>query len=433
MTTDIGAKSKNALEFAFNLKSSDSSKLVSDLLVFSHLRWDFVFQRPQHLMTRYAKERRVYFIEEPIFEAGIASSLHVSERAGGVNIAVPHLPHGLSHAHVNEELRFLVSNLIRDEKIETFTSWYYTPMALEFTDHLRPCATIYDCMDELSAFRGAPAAMIQLEKKLMDRSDVVFTGGQSLYEAKQDRHDNIHAMPSSIDVKHFSRARSSTTVPADQAAIKGPRIGFFGVVDERFDIELVRDVAALRPDWQIVILGPVVKISHDDLPKAANIHYLGMKSYSELPDYLAGWDLAMLPFARNESTKFISPTKTPEYLAAGRPVVSTSIRDVVRPYGEAGLVEIADNAEDFVRAAELAMDRAKNDGGEWLTSVDEFLAQISWDRTHARMRELEQSARRLKDLKPVASPKSTPKSGDRSSLETSTSFGSSRSHVPVLQ
>ena len=208
---------------------------------------------------------------------------------------------------------------------------------------------IYDCMDELSAFKGADSQLPSLEKELFRCVDLVFTGGQSLYEAKCNQHGAVHAFPSSIDASHFGKARTAVPDPEDQSSIPHPRLGFFGVIDERFDSELLDQVAAKRPDWNFVMIGPVVKIDPDSLPKHTNIHYLGAKKYDELPDYLAGWDIALLLFARNESTRFISPTKTPEYLAAGKPVISTSIRDVVRPYGELKLVEIADTPDEFIR------------------------------------------------------------------------------------
>jgi UDP-galactopyranose mutase len=243
-------------------------------------------------------------------------------------------------------------------------------------------------MDEVSAFRNAPRALRDREAELFKRADLVFTGGQSLYEAKRDQHQNVYAFPSSIDRAHFAQARERTDDPADQANIPHPRMGFFGVVDERFDIELLDKISEARPDWHFVIIGPVVKINEADLPRRSNIHYLGAKSYKELPAYLAGWDVAALLFARNESTRFISPTKTPEYLAAGKPVVSTSIRDVVRPYGKLELVRIADNAADFIKAAaEIGMDE-ECDNHAWLARVDSFLSKISWDRTWSEMAEL---------------------------------------------
>jgi UDP-galactopyranose mutase len=243
-------------------------------------------------------------------------------------------------------------------------------------------------MDELSAFKGASPQLRAREQELFNRADHVFTGGQSLYEAKRDQHKSVHAFPSSIDAAHFNQARKQMTEPLDQRAIPQPRLGFFGVIDERFDVELLNDVAAARPEWQFVMIGPVVKIDPTTLPQADNIHYLGGKTYQELPSYLSGWDIALLLFARNESTRFISPTKTPEYLAAGKPVISTSIRDVVRPYGDEGLVRIADTATDFVRAAEDILGESKQQRATWLAQVDEFLSVMSWDETWSRMSQL---------------------------------------------
>ncbi|HEX8502794.1 MAG TPA: glycosyltransferase family 1 protein [Pyrinomonadaceae bacterium] len=357
-----------------------------DLVCLSHLRWDFVYQRPQHLLSRCARDRRVFFYEEPIYDGGPRLEVRRSEE--GVTVAVPHLPEGVRGNRDEEEAlqRSLLARLFSEHKVREHALWYYTPMALGWSRHLRPLATVYDCMDELSAFKFAPAELRDREAELFRRADLVFTGGQSLYEAKRGRHPHVYAFPSGIDREHFGRARGITEDPEDQAGIPHPRLGFFGVVDERFDLELLGALSRERPDWHFVIIGPVVKIEEGALPRAANIHYLGGKSYKELPAYLAGWDVATLLFARNEHTRFISPTKTPEYLAAGKPVVSTSIRDVVRPYGEMGLVRIADDAEGFAAAADELM-RAGADA-DWLARVDALLVQNTWDRTWARMSEL---------------------------------------------
>jgi len=365
------------------LKTSKGN--LPDLVCLSHLRWDFVYQRPQHLLSRFAGERRVFFFEEPIFGDG-PMRLDISERECGVKVVVPHLPKELrSEEALDSVLKGMIDRLFAEHEIKAHLLWYYTPMACAWTRHLKPLATVYDCMDELSAFKGAPPILKDREAELFKRADLVFTGGQSLYEAKRHQHPNVYAFPSSIDAAHFAQARSIAVDPPDQADIPRPRLGFFGVIDERMDIELLRAVAEARPDWQLVIIGPVVKIDPRELPALSNIHYLGGKSYAELPAYLAGWDVALLPFARNESTRFISPTKTPEYLAAGCVVVSTSIRDVVRPYGQMGLVHIADTPEEFVAAAESAM---TGNAAERLREVDAFLSQTSWDRTWKRMTEL---------------------------------------------
>jgi UDP-galactopyranose mutase len=362
-----------------------------DLLCFSHLRWDFVFQRPQHLLTRFAKYRRVFFFEEPIHEDGQTLRLEVSRRENNLFVVVPHIPREMTVGSEHAVQQQLLDALLTAQKVREYVAWYYTPMALGFTRHLRPRAVVYDCMDELSAFKGAPPSLLDHEAELIRRAHVVFTGGQSLYEAKKDRHENVHAFPSSIDRAHFEQARTINEDPADQRDIPHPRIGFAGVIDERMDIDLLGKIAEIRPDWHFVMIGPVVKIDPAHLPQRANIHYLGAKHYNELPSYMAGWDAAMLPFARNESTRFISPTKTPEYLAAGRPVISTSIRDVVRPYGEKDFVKIADAPEDFVAKLEgLLSDSPENT--QRRKDADAFLAQISWDQTWQRMSDIMASA-----------------------------------------
>ena len=355
-----------------------------DLICLSHLRWNFVFQRPQHLMTRCAREYRVFFVEEPIFQNEITPHMQI-ERAGLVRVVVPHLPTGMSAEEAIAAQRALLEQYMDAEHISEYVLWYYTPMALAFTDRLSPVALVYDCMDELSAFKGAPALIRAREAELMQRASLVLTGGQSLFDAKRHQHANIHPCPSSVDVTHFAQARHISTDPQDQKSIPHPRLGFFGVIDERMDIALLDGVTAARPDWHLVMLGPVVKIDAASLPKRSNIHYLGCKRYDELPSYIAGWDVALLPFARNEATRFISPTKTPEYLAAGKPVVSTSIQDVVRPYGAQGLARIADDRPAFVQACAAAM---AEDALKRITRADVFLRQISWDRTWARIRSL---------------------------------------------
>ena len=352
-----------------------------DLICFSHLRWDFVYQRPQHLFTRFARDRRVFFIEEPIF-GDDGPRFEVSKREGELLVVQPRLPHGTD---IDAVMPDLIGSLRAENEIGECVLWFYTPMMLPWADAIEPAAIVYDSMDELSMFKGAPPQLLAREKDLFARADVVFTGGQSLYEAKRDKHHSVHAFPSSIDASHFEQALTIENEPEDQRAIAHPRIGFCGVIDERTDIDLLERIAELRPDWQFVMLGPVAKIDEADLPRQGNIHYLGSRNYKDLPAYIGGWDVAMMPFALNDSTRFISPTKTPEYLAAGRPVVSTPIHDVVRPYGEKGLVHIAATAEEFVDAIEKAM---SEDSETRRAKAAEFLSTMSWDKTQGAMAEL---------------------------------------------
>ncbi len=353
-----------------------------DLICFSHLRWGFVFQRPNHLLTRFSKHQRVFFIEEPIFHDD-EDKLHIENFNENLFVITPHLKNGLNEKEVLKRQKKFLSNLVANMNISKYFCWYYTPMALPFTDELTPELTIYDCMDELSAFKFAPPDISVKEQVLFKKADVVFTGGHSIYEFKKHQHHNIHPFPSSIEKQHFGKARTIKEDPVDQKDIPHPRFGFFGVIDERFDIEMMEAVAKARPEWQFVFLGPIVKIDPATLPRFSNIHYLGGKKYEELPQYIAGWDIALVPFAMNESTRFISPTKTPEYLAAGKPVISSPIRDVVSPYGENELVHIVSNADEFIAAAETELNKKRK--GQWLRKVDDFLAFNSWDRTWSQM------------------------------------------------
>lgn len=352
-----------------------------DLVCFSHLRWGFVYQRPQHLLSRFAKHTRVFFVEEPVWHND-ADKLVVNKDGANIFVVVPHLQHGVDK-DINLRLKTLIDSLFITGTIKRFFSWYYTPMALPFTEHLKSEFTVYDCMDELSAFKFAPKELKDREKQLLQLSDVVFTGGHSIYEAKKTAHPNIHPFPSSIDKHHFGKARAGVKEPADQKEIPHPRFGFAGVIDERLDINLIAQAAEAKPDWHFVMIGPIVKIDQASLPQLPNIYYLGGKDYKDLPKYISGWDIAIIPFAMNDSTKFISPTKTPEYLAGGKPVISTPIRDVVSPYGENGLVHIAATAEEFIQCAEKEL--KKRSRKTWLKKVDNFLAGISWERTWSQM------------------------------------------------
>jgi hypothetical protein len=363
---------------------------LGQMICFSHLRWDFVWQRPQHLISRAANEFEVYYVEEPVFSDEMPH-LNVSPRHDNpenylVQVVVPVLPRGVNGREADLLQQRLLSQRFAATSAPRVT-WYYTPAALSFSGGIRADAIVYDNMDELSAFLGAPQGLLDLETTLFGLADVVFTGGESLYAAKRHRHLNIHAVPSSVDTAHFGKARTlrvrQAADPADQASIGFPRVGFFGVIDERMDLALVQAIATRRPDWQLVMLGPVAKIDRASLPQAQNIHWLGAKPYLQLPAYLQGWQAGFMPFAINEATRFISPTKTPEFLAAGLPVVSTPVQDVVHPYGKMGLVEIAGSASEAIAALDLVM------GGRpanWATAVAEHLAKLSWDKTWEFMR-----------------------------------------------
>lgn len=359
------------------------------LIVFCHLRWDFVFQRPQHLMTRLAEHYNVLFVEEPMHTAGEAR-LEKTVVAPNITVCRPHTPIQQFGFHDDQlpTLQALLANLVPED--EAPIVWFYTPMALPLLQVFKPSKVIYDCMDELAMFKNAPKQLLQRESALLNIADVVFTGGPSLYQSKRDRHANAHCFSSSVDAKHFRQAQDRAISHPDQAHIAHPRLGCYGVIDERFDVDLVSSMADAHPDWQIVLVGPVVKIDPATLPKQPNVHYMGQRTYDQLPQFLAGWDVCLLPFAMNDSTKFISPTKVLEYMAAELPCVSTPITDVKVPYGD--VVEIAESHGDFIAACERQLALGDDERQAQARRMREVVAGTSWDLTASRMHELIGSA-----------------------------------------
>ncbi|MGI8588288.1 MAG: glycosyltransferase [Chloroflexia bacterium] len=364
---------------------------MNPIVVFSHLRWDFVYQRPQHLLTRMAQNRRVIFIEEPLYEEGAAPHWEQSSPTSNVLVCRPRtsITAGGFADEQMPALQTLLEQLVADEGIDESIVWMYTPMALPLARRLRSCALVYDCMDELSAFRFAPVQLVEREAELMLEADLVFTGGHSLYRAKQGRHPNVHCFPSSVDAGHFRRGLSLPE-PTDQSAIPHPRLGYCGVIDERMDLDLLAALADAHPEWQIVMIGPEAKIAPEALPQRPNIHYMGPRKYEQLPAYLAGWDVCLMPFARNEATRFISPTKTLEYMAVERPIVSTPITDVIEPYS--GIVLFGDTHEEFIAACEQALDETGTARAQRTARMREALARTSWDRTAGAMERLVERA-----------------------------------------
>ena len=360
---------------------------MTTLIVFSHLRWNFVYQRPQQLLSRLARRFPVVFLEEPM-QGAAADTLECLYPCAGVEVLRPHLHGGASGFHDDHipTLRMLLAHHLETHAINDYWLWFYTPMAMPLATGLPAGGVVYDCMDELAAFRHAPRQLLQRENALFRQADLVFAGGQSLYESKRDRHAAVHCLPSSVDAAHFAPvAGAAARAPATGRA-DAPRIGYYGVIDERMDLELIDALARARPDWDIVMVGPVVKIDPASLPRSANLHWLGQRDYAELPALVAGWDVCMMPFALNEATRFISPTKTLEYLAADKPVVSTPIRDVVEPY--AGVVAIAATPAEFVAACERALARTPGERRADADARTSVVAGTSWDKTAARMAEL---------------------------------------------
>lgn len=351
------------------------------LLCFSHLRWNFVYQRPQHILTLASKTKQVLYFEEPLFEDVVQPTMRSSDVSESIKVVTPILPIGTRPTEADRAQRRLLDLLVSSTPQNLLTLWYYTPMALRFSNHI-PCdVCVYDCMDELAAFKNAPGDLVQMERQLLGRADVVFTGGQSLYEAKRGLHGSMFPFPSSIDFTHFHQARGPGKDPVDQEQIPHPRVGYFGVIDERLDVDLVARTARSMSDVHFIMVGPVVKIDPNGLPQADNLHWLGGKDYAGLPSYLRHWDAGWMPFALNAATRYISPTKTPEFLAAGVPLVSTAIVDVVRTYGAEGLVDIVD-AEDVVAKLRSLLARPRD---SLLAQVDAYLIDMSWENTWIAM------------------------------------------------
>ena len=360
------------------------------IVTFSHLRWDFVYQRPQHLMSRLARQHSVLFIEEPVQDPSW-TGWEISSPALNVLVHRPHTPYPARGFTPDQYplLQNLLDQMV--SHLDEYIVWLYTPMALPMVEALHPEAMIYDCMDELSLFFGAPTQLAELEAKLVKNADLIFTGGRSLFKAKQALRSDVYCFPSSVDAEHFKRAlkseiRAPIAEPADQVALPHPRLGFFGVIDERIDLGLLLNLADAHKEWQIILVGPVVKIDPSSLPQRPNLHYLGKRKYEELPAYVSGWDICLLPFALNDATRFISPTKTLEYMAAERPIVSTPISDVVADYG--GIVYVGEPSKQFCIACEEALHATTAERTERRERMRQVIARTSWDRTAQQMEQL---------------------------------------------
>jgi glycosyltransferase involved in cell wall biosynthesis len=354
------------------------------VVVFSHLRWDLFYQRPQHVLSRMARRWRVVFIEEPV--AGSArDELEVFEPAPGVQVWRAHVtgPAPGFHDEHLPALQQLVADGMREQAVTDYWLWFCTPMALPLASRLKPRGVVYDCMDELSTFRGAPKQLVQRENALFKIADLVFTAGRSLHNAKRSRHPDVHCFAASVDARHFANVGSGHPLHAD---IPRPRLGYCGVIDERINLVLLDAIARERPDWNIVMVGPVVKIDAPDLPRRDNIHWLGPRSYEELPALISGWDVCLLPFALTDATRSICPAQALEYMACGRPAVSTSIRDVVEPYGQ--VVHIADTPQGFVADCEMIMRRTPEEQAAQACAMAQVVARTSWDSTVHAMAEV---------------------------------------------
>jgi glycosyltransferase involved in cell wall biosynthesis len=341
----------------FNMTKSRTAELEYPIIVHCHLRWEGVWQRPQQFLSRLSKRHRVLFVESPILKES-------SEEPTWELLAVPEYPNVTVMRTYFPASRFQEGAWVDAKRAEflkealngplegEFTrpvQWFYDPMAAPaHMNQFNECAIVYDCMDELSQFRFAPPEIISRERQLLAHADVVFAGGRKMRDSKARFNPNAHFYGCGVDVKHFSRARMpQTEVPSEIRLGEGQLVlGYFGVVDERLDYELIAKLAEANPTWHIVMIGPTCKVDPNTLPQAPNIHWLGRREYSQLPEYTKGFDVCLMPFALNEATEYINPTKALEYMATGRPIVSSAVPDVVSNFSS--VVKVAQSHDEFV-------------------------------------------------------------------------------------
>jgi glycosyltransferase involved in cell wall biosynthesis len=375
---------KNKPHLKFSTIIYDIEKLVElntqyDMLVFSHLRWNSVFQRPQHLLTHFSKDRKILFIEESVTlekaNKKLAKTFLVNQN---IRVLTPYIN---KEANLKEYVN-LIKRYINKFDIYNPVLWFYTPAFADVIPYINHSGVVYDCMDQLSNFKFAPKDLNIQEKSLIKRADIVFTGGKSLYEDKKKTHPETYCFPSSVDKKHFN-AKNIKGLPRDLENIKNPIVLFYGVIDERVDLDLLEKTAKLMPNVAFVMIGPVVKIAESDLPVVKNLHYLGQKNYGDLPKYLKAADIAMMPFLLNDATRYISPTKTLEYMAAFKPIVSTAVPDVVRDYKK--VISIIKNELDFKRAIEKYLKEDSKHASARIKKYRILLNQTSWASTAKSM------------------------------------------------
>jgi glycosyltransferase involved in cell wall biosynthesis len=359
------------------------------IIVHSHLHWDWVWQRPQQFLSRLSRKHPILFVEEPSYVDGITTPRAVLREVTefpNLTVVRTEYPHGFTDRDlIDIEQKRLVDGILSGPLGRTFkrpVQWFYDPMAVKaFAGQMDERAIVYDCMDQLSQFRGAPAELVRRERELLALADVVFAGGPKIHKSKKTMNTNCHSYGCGVDIRHFGQARlAETQVPEDVAALEGPTLGFFGVVDERMDYDLVAAIADAHPEWNVVIIGPATKVDPANFPQRANLHWLGGRDYGQLPGYVKSFDVCLMPFAINEATEFINPTKALEYMATARPIVSTAIEDVILQFSD--VVDVAHSHAEFIAACERAVANPNADG---VQRGVELAAQNSWEAIVARL------------------------------------------------
>ena len=338
-------------------------------------------------MRRLARDRQVFFVEEPRVTKGepftvvrrVEPNLHV------VSLRVP--AHLSARALENAQRRCVASLTPKDEHP---LLWIYSPAASRAARDLEPSLVVYDCVADHASRAGATATMKENERSLLASADLVLTAGTALFEAKRAHNVSTYPLPSSVDVAHFARARSPRN--EDRAgllsglrAIPGPRVGFLGSIDDRVDLDLVDRLAEARPGLHIVLCGALSGVTRWTLPDRPNVHYVGAQDYDDLPEHVASWDAAIFPFRGDVATRRSEPSGLLACLAAGKPIVSTPL-DELGPYVAQDLVTVAHPAQ-FAAAVDAALRQARSPAvmNGRRRAREQLLARTSWDRTCSAM------------------------------------------------
>ncbi len=347
------------------------------IVCFSDISWNVKFQRPHQLFSQAKRINIIIFIEKPLLQRSGKPNHFISRVSDNILILTPVITDEDPESTIHETVEQLLTEKLKSHNTTEYICWYYSPKAINYSQKLTPKLIIFDCMDECCGYEGADTEVNESEKKLLEVTDLVFTGGRSLCNAKKLLHKNVHLFPDSIDYERFN----GNTKQAKKNIIKKPaaKIGYFGVIDERLDLNLLDKIAANKPKWKFEIAGPIVENMHGKLPERKNITFTGDIRDEEIPSIIGEWDAAILPYSKNNSTENTAPSRLLVYFAANKNIVSTSINDIVHYFGENGMVRIADEPDDFVKALEAAIKYKPE--AEWQKKVDSIIRKTTWEKT----------------------------------------------------
>ncbi|MBI2513558.1 MAG: glycosyltransferase [Opitutae bacterium] len=383
---------------------------TAPIVAFCHLPWDGVWQRPQQLLSRLAARHPVLFVE--CYCADVEQATLRSHGAPGhpnVTVLQMLLPQArwADGDFIDAERRRLLQTFRRGDlgKFNDPVLWFNDPMAvIAFAGHCGERAIVYDCMDELAQFAGAPPQLRDRERELLLKADVVFCGGRKMRDKRKPYNAHCYFYGTGVDSEHFGQARSeSLAVDPAVAALPGKVLGYFGVIDERIDYELLARLADALSRCSIALVGPTAKVDAAALPQRKNLHWLGRRDYADLPAITKGFSVCLMPFARNAATEFINPTKALEYMATGRPIVATAIDEVRTNFGN--VCRIARSVGEFIA---FCSDELERPSRLRVRRGLQLAAQNTWEAITAEMDALlvAACARRagVKTLSPAAAP-----------------------------